>query len=145
MSLIAVTDDRLYKIANKISNPKSLGIKLFIDGQIVHETSIGGENNFYSYIIDDITPNCNLILQENNLLQTPEFAKYLRNYLATELKNDIMFSNNYSSRYNNNNDVYIHVRLGDVIHFNPGFHYYDSILSKLETIPSIKINGLCPA
>lgn len=44
----------------------------------------------------------------------------------------IISKNPYKDRYNNNNDVFIHVRLGDVISNNPGFEYYDKILSTLE-------------
>ena len=35
-------------------------------------------------------------------------------------------------RYNNNNDCFIHIRLGDVEHKNAGFDYYDSILRTLS-------------
>lgn len=31
-----------------------------------------------------------------------------------------------------NNDVFVHVRLEDVIHLNPGFQYYDSVLRDLQ-------------
>ena len=41
-------------------------------------------------------------------------------------------NNKYKERYNNNNDCYIHVRLGDMERWNPGFKYYDSVLSKIK-------------
>ena len=43
------------------------------------------------------------------------------------------FTNNkYKDRYNNNNDCYVCVRLGEVAKYNPGFGYYDYILSTLS-------------
>jgi hypothetical protein len=36
------------------------------------------------------------------------------------------------SRYNNNNDCFVHIRLGDVAIWNPGFDYYDNILMNLD-------------
>lgn len=45
----------------------------------------------------------------------------------------ILHANPFMMRYNNNNDVYVHVRLGDVtgIHSLP-FEYYDTALSNLN-------------
>jgi hypothetical protein len=47
-----------------------------------------------------------------------------------------MDKNPYTSRYNNNNDLYIHIRLGDACHYNPGIHYY------LKTINTIDFDNL---
>lgn len=110
-----------------------IGIKLFTDGENYYDTNIIINNeNFYNYLLNNIEVNSNLVINEPYFFQTSEFAKYLKNYLKSELQNNIISTNIYKDRYNNNNDVYIHVRLGDVIHFNPGFDYYDSILSKLN-------------
>jgi hypothetical protein len=45
---------------------------------------------------------------------------------------DIKSTNPHHARYETNNDVFIHVRLGDVPFHNPGFAYYDRVLSGLE-------------
>jgi hypothetical protein len=45
---------------------------------------------------------------------------------------NIIKNNKFTERYNANNDVFIHIRLGDVIKQNPGFKYYDKVLSSLE-------------
>jgi hypothetical protein len=45
---------------------------------------------------------------------------------------NIVKNNKFTERYNANNDVFLHIRLGDVIQHNPGFKYYDKVLSSLE-------------
>jgi hypothetical protein len=58
----------------------------------------------------------------------------LYNYLHNNdfYKNSIINANIFKERINNNNDVFIHVRLGDVEHINPGYNYYDKLLSDLN-------------
>jgi hypothetical protein len=46
-------------------------------------------------------------------------------------KKMIINANIFKERINNNNDVFIHVRLGDVPHLNPGYAYYDKLLSNI--------------
>ena len=46
--------------------------------------------------------------------------------------NQIINNNKFNNRYKTNNDCFIHIRLGDVSEFNPGYEYYDNILSKLK-------------
>ena len=45
-----------------------------------------------------------------------------------------MDANQYRERYNNNSDVYVHIRLGDIIKHNYShpFEYYDKVLSQIE-------------
>lgn len=67
--------------------------------------------------------------------QTPEFARYLRSYFDEEKnKNSITNNNLYKERYNNNNDVFIHIRLGDIIDrdFCQKIEYYDKALSNID-------------
>ena len=42
-----------------------------------------------------------------------------------------MNKNPFANRYENNNDVCIHIRLDDTAHWNPGFDYYQKALSPL--------------
>jgi hypothetical protein len=48
-----------------------------------------------------------------------------------EHQNNIIFNNPYKARYNNNNDVFIHVRLTDVEQYNPGIEYYLKVLKSI--------------
>ena len=54
-----------------------------------------------------------------------------------EIVNKIINNNLYKTRYGNNNDCFIHIRLGKSVEkWNPGFEYYDSVLSKLVIVVS---------
>jgi hypothetical protein len=63
--------------------------------------------------------------------QIPEFSLLLRDCIH-ENKQQIIDKNKNKERYNANNDLYIHVRLGDVKKFNPGFNYYDDIIKNIN-------------
>ena len=65
--------------------------------------------------------------------QKNDFEHYIKIYIyENEQKNKIIEKNIFKLRYNNNNDVFINIRLGDVSHLNPGFTYYDKVLSNLK-------------
>jgi hypothetical protein len=92
--------------------------------------------------IVDIINNTNIDLSKYHLtiynhqtyFQKKEIALMLYNYLHNNdfYKNSIINANIFKERINNNNDVFIHVRLGDVEHINPGYNYYDKLLSDLN-------------
>ena len=117
---------------------ENIGIEFYKNGTNNYnettETIEINNDNFLNYIINDkLTINCNVTFNPTSYFQTKEFAIYIRNYLLQDaIKSNIINKNEFNIRYNNNNDVYIHVRLGDSIKYNPGFEYYDSILSKLS-------------
>lgn len=76
----------------------------------------------------------NKILDLNHIYcQTPEHALKIKDFLyLPEVLGGIKSANLHQERYAANNDVFIHVRLGDVPFYNPGFAYYDRVLSGLE-------------
>jgi hypothetical protein len=47
--------------------------------------------------------------------------KYLH---KDEIKSKFIDNNPFKERYTKNNDLFIHIRLTDVAHFNPGIKYY---------------------
>ena len=63
--------------------------------------------------------------------QSTKIALIIHDYLKKN-SNIIISNNKYKEKYNNNNDCFIHIRLGDVSKWNPGLIYYDNILSKLN-------------
>lgn len=65
-----------------------------------------------------------------NYCQTPFTSRLFLKYLNDNRQN-IMFSNPYKERYNQNNDVFVHVRLDDVIDKNPGLEYYKIVLNSI--------------
>jgi hypothetical protein len=55
---------------------------------------------------------------------------------SEQVMNNIISMNPFRERYNNNDDLFIHIRLTDVRHLNPGLNYY------LNQIRNIKFNNL---
>jgi len=92
----------------------------------------------YNNVISITDENVNDIFKEikkSNILisgyfQTPTVAKYIKNFII-ESKENIIKANPYN--YTNNN-VFIHVRLGDIIQFNgqESLSYYNEVLSKIQ-------------
>ena len=110
-----------------------LGIELYKNGTETYYDYIDiDDSNFFHYIKNKIKFAKNINFKEM-YAQTYEFAFYIKNYIyQEEQKNKIIKNNVFNKRYDNNNDVFIHVRLGDVVSCNPGFIYYDSVLSNLQ-------------
>jgi hypothetical protein len=72
-----------------------------------------------------------------NYFQTKEITNLLYEYLHSDLiKNTIINNNKYKERYNNNNDLFVHIRLDDMAYNNPGLNYY------INTINSINYSNL---
>lgn len=92
------------------------------------------DEEIYQYMKGEVIPDIYFDIENKQAYaQTKDMALYIRDYIShDDCKNAIIAANKHSNRYGNNNDVCIHVRLGDVPHFNPGFEYYDTVLSKLQ-------------
>jgi len=57
----------------------------------------------------------------------------LYDYLHTEkIKSRITDNNPFKTRYNNNNDLFIHIRLTDAARFNPGINYYINAVNQIK-------------
>ena len=80
---------------------------------------------------------CYLYLNRNfgeidAFFQTKDIISLIYNYLHSDkIKASIINKNPFAKRYQHNNDVCIHIRLGDIAHFNPGLAYYLKTLSQL--------------
>tara|TARA_B100000242_G_C42908842_1_gene421438 strand:+ start:22 stop:795 length:774 start_codon:yes stop_codon:yes gene_type:complete len=115
---------------NEIDMIKDIGIPLFSGKQVFDKKIPVTENNYFNVLNEnDIDFNIEI---EGNFMQsksiTDEIFKHLNdNENMEQIKNN----NPHKDRYNNNNDCFIHIRLGDTERWNPGFKYYDYVLSKL--------------
>jgi len=121
---------KCYYKHEKIFN--SLGI-YFHKGKQMYDTNCLITDNNFLYILKnkDLEP-CNLILK-NAWFQTKEYCLILKSYFEREkIRNLIMNKNMFQSRYKNNNDLFIHLRLGDVTDITETKQYYYEYL--LETI-----------
>ena len=112
-----------------------LGIELF-SGANVYQTAY--ELNDTNYFLFFNSDNLNSNLEPNgSFFQTKDITNFLYDYLHTEkIKSNIIQKNPFKTRYNTNNDMFIHIRLTDAARFNPGINYY------LNTIKAIEYNKL---
>lgn len=131
-----------YKFQNDIQN---MGIDLFTDGTRFHKKTLSFKDEYFDKFMDndtsvetvwdgteEPTPETHNIDVNFIYLQTRTTAKYIRNYV-NEREIAIKNSNPFRERYGNNNDIFIHLRLGDALHYAPPFDYYrDTIIEVLK-------------
>ncbi len=100
-----------------------LGIDLFSGTNIYNEIKDLTDDNYFN-IYHDSNLNYNLNANDN-FFQTKEITIFIYKYLHSEkIKSNIIEKNPFKDRYNSNNDLYIHIRLDDASHWNPGINYY---------------------
>ena len=109
-----------------------LGIPLFIGSKTFKENTLINDNNFLEFLNDSIQLESNVLFAHRDIyFQTKEISTYLQSYLF-EIKDLIIKKNPFKERYENNNDVFIHIRLGDIQQYNPGLNYYLKALENLN-------------
>jgi len=127
-SIIAEKFNLKVTYANHEAIDVRLGIPLF-SGMHTHPTTalLTDENFFdFSSSTQNINPN-------NNYFQTARITEVLYAYLRLNRVQDrIIERNPFKERYGANNDVFIHVRLSDVMKLNPGIDYYQKALATIQ-------------
>ena len=107
-----------------------LGILLF-DGENVYNKKKRVKNKNYFKILNKKKIKKNLIFKD--YFQIKETSNLIHKYLnRVDIMNNIINKNNYKQRYNKNNDCFVHIRLGDVAKYNPGYDYYNNIIKNLN-------------
>jgi hypothetical protein len=113
----------------------NLGIELFIGTNKYDSTILLTDDNYFSILNNEVL--CKNLWPNNNYFQTRDIINFLSNYINSEkIKENIIHKNQYSYRYNKNNDLFIHIRLTDVENFNPGIEYY------LKAIKNINFDNI---
>ena len=111
---------------------KELGVNFFIGKKTYKEDFVLTDNSFLNIINKNEPIKKNLIIENKISCQTREFCFFLKEQLKTIFTENIKNKNIFNERYNNNNDLFIHVRLGDVqdiLQLHNSFKYYDQMLS----------------
>lgn len=116
-----------------------LGIILFSGNIKYNKTIILNDKNFL-IIYNKNNINCN-INPNTDFFQTNEISKLIYNKLRGENKNNIIKNNKFNERYQNNKDIFIHLRLGDKIDSNPGLDYYLQSLNEINDYNNIYISS----
>lgn len=115
-----------YSMYNDIN---SLGIKLFSGTNKYNKTNKITDDNFFEILNKD---NIDFNIDPNsNFFQTKEITNVIFNYLH-ENKNEILNANLYKNRYENNNDLFVHVRATDAEQWNPGNEYFTEAIQKVN-------------
>jgi len=107
-----------------------IGIELFSGSKsYTNIQELTDDNYFTIYNCDDLSYN----LQPNKeYFQTKEITNLLYNYLHTDkIQSKIIENNPFKYRYNKNNDLFVHIRLTDVAHLNPGITYYINAIKNI--------------
>ena len=108
-----------------------LGIELFSGSNSYNSTQKLTDNN-YSETYDSDKLNYNLD-PTHNYFQTRVITNIIYNYLHKDsVKSNIIKNNKFKERYSNNNDLFIHIRLGDAAKWNPGIKYYINAIKNIS-------------
>jgi hypothetical protein len=136
VSFIAEKFDLQVSYAN-FEKIQSLGIDLYNGTNVYKDTIQLNDNNFFDILnMEKLNSN----LEANNAyFQTKEIGDMIYNHLRQNQKN-IEGKNPFKDRYNNNNDCFIHLRVGNCgipfktmdPNLSVGHEYYIQVLSKLN-------------
>jgi hypothetical protein len=120
--------DVIYGYAEEI---EKLGIPL-CKGTRRHKNILTLTDNNYHDILNTSHLDSNLV-GDHAFFQTNSISMMIYEYLRRDsIKHQIMIKNPFKERYNQNNDVFLHIRLTDTAHLNPGVGYYETALSLME-------------
>lgn len=131
-SIIAKKHDLKMRYQTYISDDliSNIGILLF-NGNKVHQRNIVVNDNNYCRVLNKDSIDYNIDI--TSYCQTKQISDGIHKYLnSDEHIKHFLNNNKYKDRYHNNNDCFVHIRLGDVERWNPGFNYYDFVLSKIR-------------
>jgi hypothetical protein len=134
VSLLAEKHDLKVNYSNKHLFDR-LGIDLFSGSKTYYSIKLLKDENYFEIYNSD-TLDCNLN-PNFDYFQTKEITNFLYNYLNKyDIMTNIINNNPYKYRYNNNNDLYVHIRLTNAVRFNPGITYY------INAIKNVKFDNL---
>ena len=111
---------------------ENLGIHLFSGEKIYKEKIILNDENYFEIL--NSTNNIESNLDPNDAyFQTKEIINKIYEFLhQKEVMHSVIQHNPFKERYKNNNDAYVHIRLGDVKSKNPGLNYYIKGLENVD-------------
>lgn len=130
LSFLAKKYDLYVEYSNYDNINNKLGIELFIGNKKYDKTVVIDEKNYMNYFNNNIINNANFDFN-GGYFQNEEITTMLYNHLTNNMKN-IIDKNPYKERYNNNNDIFLHIRLTDAKKFNVGIDYYIHCINSLK-------------
>ena len=130
-SFIAEKHDLYVDYSNNIFF-KELGINLFCGKNKFEKTELLTDDNYFSILNSNekLTTNLN---PNKDYFQTKKISRLIYDYLNSDnIKSNNIQKNNFKDRYNNNNDLFVHIRLDDAIKFAPPVNYYIDTIKKIN-------------
>lgn len=122
LSILAEKYDLYVEYSNYDTINNNLGIDLFV-GNCKHDDTVCIRcDNYMEYFNDYIERKSNFCFMKD-FFQNEEITTIIFKHLRINSKN-IMNKNPFNDRYENNNDIFLHIRLGDVRGHNVGIGYY---------------------
>jgi hypothetical protein len=116
------------------SEMKSMGIELYTGSNRYKTYTVLNDINFLHYLYSVEPVYKNFTIRIHTYFQTKAISNLLNQHIKLpEIRDPIIRANKFAQMYNNNNDIFIHVRLGDVELYNPGFGYYDKAVKLLNS------------
>jgi hypothetical protein len=101
-----------YKHKRQFNN---LGISFYSGKHIYNKNVLITRFNYLSILEAENDEPCNIISITKNWFQSKPFCLLLQDYFKKEeIRKEIMDKNIFKSRYGKNNDLFLHIRLGDV-------------------------------
>lgn len=121
---------------------EKLGIKLFCGINKYDKTIYITDSDVIQLIngTKDVKLESN-IKNNGSYFQTKEISNYLFKYYFPLFQDNIMLQNKFKSRYNSNNDIFIHIRLGDITYYNPGYEYYVKAIQSIKDYNNVYISS----
>jgi hypothetical protein len=123
---------------------KRLGIDLFV-GTKSHTNNVQlTDENYFSVLNSDKLANN--VVSVASYFQTKEISNYIYKYFRSDpIKGKIESNNPFKGRYNTNNDVFVHIRLDDIVHMlgnlNVSVDYYLKALSLIASYDNLYISS----
>jgi len=130
LSILAEKYDLYVEYSNYNNINNELGIELFVGNKKYDKTVSITDGNYMNYFNNNIKNDANFDF-EHRFFQSEEITTILHSHLKNKMKN-IIDKNPYKERYNNNNDVFLHIRLADARRYNVGIDYYIHCLNLLK-------------
>ncbi len=114
-----------------------LGLPLF-SGHKVYDYLIDLNDNNYVEILNTADQLCSNLDPNGAYFQSREISNIIYNHMRSDpVKTAVTSANPFKDRYNNNNDVFIHMRLTDAAQFSPGVKYYLDALKSIDNFDNI--------
>ena len=129
MSIVAKKHNLYVDYSNSNLITELLGIDLFIGLNQYEGTKILTDHNYFEILnLNSIDYNLN---PNQDFFQSKEISDLTYKYINS-FKNNIILKNPFKERYENNNDLVVHIRLTDAFKMNVGLEYYLKLINKIE-------------